>query len=581
MALFIEIKAADGTVSRTRIEAGNNRFSVKSGDSYRVIDEATGFSPPGTAVKRLDNNVLVTGLERSGDDVPTRVELVEFYSVCSVGSPCQVEVQPEGGGAPVVVTSSSQPIGALADGSFVLYDPNAASSGAGAAAAGSAGAASADGAGTFDGIGMQKVLYGVGGLALVGLALAGGGGGGSDTAVSASPPAPAPGPAPSPAPAPGPAPAPAPGPSAATPPPVVAAGIATDGVVNATELAAGFTISGTVTAGAPGVNVSIAGGPANLAATVVGGTWSVVVPGGASLAQGAHAVTATIAEPGGQSGTGSFTVDTVGPTAPTIGPIATNNVVNIAEAAGGVTVSGTTEPGAALALTWGNATPQQTTANGAGAWSVLYAPGALPTVPGGVGSATLAVATADAAGNPGASQNAVVAFDLQAPAAPVISSATATATGIVLTGTAEAGSLVSVAVGLPAGTPVTQTATGGVWSATFTGPSSGTFLVTLSTTDAAGNPSVVGRQVFVINPPSADTDPAADLLGHDGQDLASALSVAPTPSDGVLQTADLLQPSTPAGTSGVSSGSDAATGIGPSGATLLASLIEPLHHGVA
>ncbi|MGE0312098.1 MAG: beta strand repeat-containing protein [Lautropia sp.] len=923
MALFLEIRSDEAAASRIRLSAGRNRINVRPGDTYRVVDDQTGFAPAGTTVKRVDNGVVIDGLGRDqgGDEVV--VDLSEFYSICSVSSPCSVVVQKEAGGAVATVTPSTQPIGALSDGSFVLYDPAY-------VAPAPVAVESSDG-----GLG-RIALYALGGLAVVGLAAGGsGGGGGGDaggpappdgtlrlssspfvnsrtpviagqgepgatvtvqidlnrdnvvdvryqTTVAAdgtwrvdlasatpsqgslpaagigdngsvlisstrdgaptalapfnlvfdgTPPAPASiaaiatdnavngaekqagvtvsgtaeangtvlvswgglqkvatvnaagawstsfaagevpadgatvvtavardaagnsapaatravqvesqGPALSIATvagnnvvnaaeaasvvvsgttAPGAAvtvnwngvakPATAgtdgawsvaytgaevppatpatpagtnvplvvtattvlgntasagpvqilvdrvapaaptigivegndvvstleradgvvitgtgeagatinlnwagaaktgtvagngtwsinyavnevpAGPSttvtatatdaagnagAATsrpvtiaqliPPPVVAGNIATDGVVNATELAAGFTISGTVTAGAPGVNVSIAGGPANLAATVVGTNWSVVVPGGSALAQGAHAVTATIAEPGGQSGTGSFTVDTVGPTAPTIGPIATNNVVNIAEAAGGVTVSGTTEPGAALALTWGNATPQQTTANGAGAWSVLYAPGALPTVPGGVGSAALAVATTDAAGNPGASQNAVVAFDLQAPATPVITASGSTPTGIALSGTAEAGSLVSVAVGTPAGTPVTVTATGGVWSAAFAGPTSGTFQVTLSTTDAAGNPSVVGSQVVVIGPPVAHADPASDVLAHDGQDLAGALSLAAAPSSEPLAITDLLHPA-------------ASTGAPPGAASSLASAgaLEP------
>ena len=68
MALFIEIKAADGLVSRTRLDPGTNRFTVRLGDSYRIFDDQTGVTPEGVAVKRVDNNLVVDGLGPAAPD---------------------------------------------------------------------------------------------------------------------------------------------------------------------------------------------------------------------------------------------------------------------------------------------------------------------------------------------------------------------------------------------------------------------------------------------------------------------------------------------------------------------------------
>jgi len=76
MALFIEIKAADGSSARTRLDAGKNRLTVRLGDTYRIYDDQTGVTPPGVAVKRIDNNRVVDGLPQgpTGGEAPS-VEL--------------------------------------------------------------------------------------------------------------------------------------------------------------------------------------------------------------------------------------------------------------------------------------------------------------------------------------------------------------------------------------------------------------------------------------------------------------------------------------------------------------------------
>ena len=99
MALTLEIKPAEGPQSRIRLQPGNNRFTVRVGDVYRIFDEQTGLTPEGITVKRVDNSLVVDGLPSTGE--PMSVEFAEFYTLCSAGSPCTLEVQPSLASAPV------------------------------------------------------------------------------------------------------------------------------------------------------------------------------------------------------------------------------------------------------------------------------------------------------------------------------------------------------------------------------------------------------------------------------------------------------------------------------------------------
>ena len=92
MARYIEVTAADGTIARTRIDPAVNRFSVRPGDAFRIIDD-NGNVPPGVVVKRYDNHLIISGIDEGGQSQATQVELLDFYGVCSVANPCQVEVK--------------------------------------------------------------------------------------------------------------------------------------------------------------------------------------------------------------------------------------------------------------------------------------------------------------------------------------------------------------------------------------------------------------------------------------------------------------------------------------------------------
>ena len=169
MAIVLEVRSAQGDVSQQRLQAGRNRITVRPGDAYRIIDDQTQHTPPGVAVKRVDNSILIDGLgTAAGADAPTVVELVDYYGICSAGSPCDIVID-EAGQQPVVISPISSSIGALADGSYVLYDRGW--------------TAPPDAPATDDAGGLSRpMIYGLGGAAILGLAAAGGGGGGG-TAV--------------------------------------------------------------------------------------------------------------------------------------------------------------------------------------------------------------------------------------------------------------------------------------------------------------------------------------------------------------------------------------------------------------
>ncbi|GEM_PF-6715735 len=104
--------------------------------------------------------------------------------------------------------------------------------------------------------------------------------------------------------------------------------------------------------------------------------------------------------------------------------------------------------------------------------------------------------------------------------AVITSAATTGDSTPLISGTADAGSSVSVSI---AGATYTTTATGGVWSVdtTTATPSSGTLAinangdnsVSVTATDAAGNVSVAATQTLVVTPPSAPTASLAEDTG--------------------------------------------------------------------
>ncbi len=314
--------------------------------------------------------------------------------------------------------------------------------------------------------------------------------------------------------------------------------VALDDAVNAAEKSAGVTVSGTAEADAI---VTLTWGNTTKTVTATGGTWTVTFAAAEVPADGASTLSAVAKDAAGNTGTAGtrpVSIDSTAPASPVVAVVAGDNAVNAAEKLAGVTVSGTAEAGSSVAVTWGSIT-KTVTATG-GAFSAVFTAAELP-VDGSSSSSISAVAT-DAVGNKSAAGARAVSIDSAAPAAPVIAAvATDNAVnageklaGVTVTGTAEAGSTVAVTWGA-----VTQTvtATGGTFSATFTGaqlPADGSTTVSAVATDAVGNASTSATRTVLINTavPAAPSfalqqdsgTSAQDGLTNNGKLLVSGLA---------------------------------------------------------
>ncbi|WP_354674500.1 Ig-like domain-containing protein [Cupriavidus alkaliphilus] len=248
------------------------------------------------------------------------------------------------------------------------------------------------------------------------------------------------------------------------------------------------TLAGTAEAGS---TISIYNGSTLIGTTVADattGAWSFTPT--TPLTDGPYALTATATDTSGNvsAPTAAFnlTVDTAPPADPSI------------TVANGTTLAGTAEPGSTVDIDLdGDGNPEGTVTADAttGAWT--YSPvGGLPD------GAVASVTATDAAGN--TSGPATVTIDAVPPATPAITGATddnpvasplnsgdstndATPT---LTGTADAGSTISIYNGTTLIGTTTADATTGAWTFTPTTPLiDGPYALTATATDTAGNVS--------------------------------------------------------------------------------------------
>ena len=264
------------------------------------------------------------------------------------------------------------------------------------------------------------------------------------------------------------------------------------------------TIRGTITSGTatdaskpilagtgePGGTITIYDNGVVVGTTTVlpNGTWS-VTPNG-PLPDGAHSITVVETDAAGNQSAASapinFTVDTTPPLAP--GNLVVSN--------DGGTISGTAEPGSTVTIREGNVILGTPVADSEGNFTLTLTP---PKLNG----ETLTANATDAAGNTGPA-TAAAAPDTTPPQTPVIVSViddVQATTGPVgqngltndraptLNGTGEPGSTITISNGSDIlGTVYVPSS--GLWS--FTPPvplSNGTYVLTATASDAAGNPS--------------------------------------------------------------------------------------------
>lgn len=144
--------------------------------------------------------------------------------------------------------------------------------------------------------------------------------------------------------------------------------------INAEAAEGGVVFQGT---GEPGAAIQVkVEGVIRTTTVASDGSWSVQFAEG-ELPAGEYTtemtVTATDAFGNQTVRTETLAIDTVSP-ALDVGAVAEDNIVNGDERLAGVAVSGTAEPGAVIVVSYDSA-QYQTTANGAGNWSVTFAPG--------------------------------------------------------------------------------------------------------------------------------------------------------------------------------------------------------------
>lgn len=243
------------------------------------------------------------------------------------------------------------------------------------------------------------------------------------------------------------------------------------------------TLNGTAEAGSV---VSIYDGNTLLGVTSAnaGGVWSFTPA--TELNDGTRTLTVTATDPAGNisPATSGFTivVDTVAPTVPLITSIV-DDVPNNTGAIGNgqstndtqPTLNGTAEANSAVSIFDNGALVATVNANANGNWSWT------PTAALGQGSHAYRVSAADAAGNvSAASQSTTIIVDTIAPGAP--GNLVINATGSRVTGTAEAGSTVTI------------TSDTGVVLGTATADGTGSFTATLTPAQTNGQPLLAFAQ---------------------------------------------------------------------------------------
>ena len=608
-------RTGDGGVEQLQLKPGNNKLRVVPGRTFNLQDpDGQPIDPSQLRVLQVDNDLIIENIPVEGSTETASVTLEGYYQVCSATDRCTVSVGGEDAAvaqgaegqenlgttgnsqATVLADVSTKPLGALSDGTFVLYDT---------------GFQAPEQPATED-FPIRPVLYGAGGLAVVALAAGGGGGGGdpsgapnlgdvplalksatsfnnrfptiSGTAkpgtvvtlrldtdndqrenVTYSATADANGNwsvnLQSAKPATGNLPATGLSDSntlevsgaldgvqgAALPvvtltydntPPASAeiAAVSGDNIITAAEKTAGVAVSGTAEANGT-VELKI-GGTTKLVAVDTEGKWNTTLSAAElPAADGQYALTATAIDAAGNRGpaaTSSVTLHT-NSKAPVIGSIASDDIINAAEAAAGVKLQGSAEAGSKVELTFGT-NKVAATADANGHWEVTA-----PATGIADGKYTLTAAVTSPAGGT-ASATRAFTVDKTAPAKAtnikldggdnVITAAEAR-DGVHFTGNAEAGSKVSVTWN--GHTHTGTVGSNGSWDVQFVpselpkpaagATASSTYQVTV--TDAAGNTS------------GADSH-AVTVQG------APAPTIAPSPSAPAPATPAPAAPTTPA-----------------------------------
>ena len=288
--------------------------------------------------------------------------------------------------------------------------------------------------------------------------------------------------------------------------------IAADDVINAAEKGADLVLSGATSNVEENQTVTITFGGKSYTATVgADGKWTTTVPAAdlAGLKDGDASVQVSVTNVNGNSASAGreYSVDATAPTV-TINTLATNDILNAAEAKSDLTVSGssTAEAGQTVTVSL-NGKDYTTTVSADGSWTLNVPAADLAGLTDG--SVTVTASVSDKAGNP-ASVDHNLTVDVTVPAVTINTIAGDDVINVaehsqahVISGTATgaaAGDKVTVTIGGQTYTTVLDAA--GNWSvgvpaSVISGLSDGTVTVTASVTDAAGNTGTGSHNVTV------------------------------------------------------------------------------------
>lgn len=172
MAARFEIyRTQDGGVEQLRLRPGENRVRVLPGRQFRLQD--SNLDAEQLRVLQVDSDLVIENVPLDGDAGTASVILEGYYRICSASDQCAVtaggdetvsipDAAEGAGGAVLLADVNTKPLGALNDGTFVLYDPKF----------------EAPILPVLGDVPTKPLLYGLGGAAVLGLAAAGGGGSG-------------------------------------------------------------------------------------------------------------------------------------------------------------------------------------------------------------------------------------------------------------------------------------------------------------------------------------------------------------------------------------------------------------------
>ncbi|HBE5262548.1 TPA: Ig-like domain-containing protein [Escherichia coli] len=286
--------------------------------------------------------------------------------------------------------------------------------------------------------------------------------------------------------------------------------ISGDNIINAAEAGSALTLSGTGTNFAAGTVVTVLLNGKGYSATIQSnGSWSVNVPAAdvAALADGtSYTVSASAQDSAGNSATASRSV-AVDLTAPiiSINTVSTDDRLNAAEQQQPLTLNGSTsaEVGQTVTVTFGGKTYTATVAAN-GTWALNVPAADLASL--GQGAQTITASVNDRAGNPGQTTHALTVDTV----APTVTIATVAGDDIINNAEQLAGQTISGTTTAEAGQTVTVTFNGQTWTATvgsggswsvfipaqqFAGLSDGSYTISATVSDQAGNPGSASRGV--------------------------------------------------------------------------------------